>query len=237
MQNVHLHSPVVMFPTPYSWQWQTFCDFNEIIDISIKRICHEKGSHDSRMVTITRRDDRCLVFTHLTLPQSLFSVNWQFYLLFSNFTVNICCNTCQSINSWFALQEAKFQSPREALSFVSLVDGYFRLTTDSSHYFCQDVAPPSILEGIKNHCHGPITWVVVINTESNNTIHMHLLIDISFISCLIRSEFAVNKLKKSGFKGDTFLLRQSPKTYDNFFLTVCVQVSERFLLKQQNRQV
>lgn len=56
----------------------------------------------------------------------------------------------------YAKQEAKFQSLKEALSFVSLVDGYFRLTTDSSHYFCQDIAPPSILEGIKNHCHGPI---------------------------------------------------------------------------------
>ncbi|KAM9358551.1 tyrosine-protein kinase JAK2 [Symphorus nematophorus] len=131
-------------------QWQTFCDFKDITDISIKRACHEQVPQDGRMVTITRKDDRCL--------------------------------------------EAKFQSLKEALSFVSLVDGYFRLTTDSSHYFCQDIAPPSLLEGIKNHCHGPIT-----------------------------SEFAVNKLKKSGFKGGTFLLRQSPKNYDNFFLTVCVQ--------------
>lgn len=130
--------------------WQTFCDFKDIIDISIKMACHEQVPQDSRMVTITRKDDRCL--------------------------------------------EAKFQSLKEALSFVSLVDGYFRLTTDSSHYFCQDIAPPSILEGIKNHCHGPIT-----------------------------SEFAVNKLKKSGCKGGTFLLRQSPNNYDNFFLTVCVQ--------------
>ncbi|TMS20677.1 Tyrosine-protein kinase JAK2 [Larimichthys crocea] len=129
-------------------QWQTFCDFKDIIDISIKRACHEQD--DGRMVTITRKDERCL--------------------------------------------EAKFQSLKEALSFVSLVDGYFRLTTDSSHFFCQDIAPPSILDGIKNHCHGPIT-----------------------------SEFAVNKLKKSGFKGGTFLLRQSPENYDNFFLTVCVQ--------------
>lgn len=45
-----------------------------------------------------------------------------------------------------------------------------------------------------------------------------------FKFCLIRSEFAVNKLRKSGFKGGSFLLRQSPKNYDNFFLTVCVQV-------------
>lgn len=131
-------------------EWKTFCDFPEIIDISIKRVCHENVPQDSRMVTITRRDDRCL--------------------------------------------EAKFPSLKEALSFVSLVDGYFRLTTDSTHYFCQDIAPPSILEGIRHHCHGPIT-----------------------------SEFAVNKLKRSGFKGGTFLLRQSPKNYDNFYLTVCVQ--------------
>ncbi|XP_023282260.1 tyrosine-protein kinase JAK3 [Seriola lalandi dorsalis] len=133
-----------------SMEWQTFCDFQEIIDISIKRVCHEQVPQDSRMVTITRKDDRCL--------------------------------------------EAKFPGLKEALSFVSLVDGYFRLTTDSSHYFCQDIAPPSILEGIKNHCHGPIT-----------------------------SEFAVHKLKKSGFKGGTFLVRQSTKNYDSFFLTVCVQ--------------
>uniref|UniRef100_A0A672JQ86 Tyrosine-protein kinase n=1 Tax=Salarias fasciatus TaxID=181472 RepID=A0A672JQ86_SALFA len=130
--------------------WQTFCDFQEIIDISVKRVCHEQVQQDSRMVSITRKDDRCL--------------------------------------------EAMFQTLKEAQSFVSLVDGYFRLTTDSSHFFCQDIAPPSILEGIKNHCHGPIT-----------------------------SEFAVNKLKKSGSKGGSFVLRQSPKIYDNFFLTVCVQ--------------
>uniref|UniRef100_A0A8C9X1N7 Tyrosine-protein kinase n=1 Tax=Sander lucioperca TaxID=283035 RepID=A0A8C9X1N7_SANLU len=134
----------------FSLEWQTFCDFKEIIDVSIKRVCHEQVPQDSRMVTITRKDDRCL--------------------------------------------EANFHSLKEALSFVSLVDGYFRLTTDSSHYFCLDTAPSSILEGIKNHCHGPIL-----------------------------SEFAVNKLKKSGFKGGTFLLRQSPKNYDKFFLTVCVQ--------------
>ncbi|KAM4548831.1 tyrosine-protein kinase JAK2 isoform 1-T3 [Odontesthes bonariensis] len=133
-----------------SVEWQTFCDFQEIIDISVKRVCQEQVPQDSRMVTITRKDDRCL--------------------------------------------ETNFQSLKEALSFVSLVDGYFRLTTDSSHFFCQNIAPPSLLDGLKNHCHGAIT-----------------------------SEIAVNKLKKSGCQGGAFLLRQSPKNYDNFFLTVCVQ--------------
>ncbi|KAK6320478.1 hypothetical protein J4Q44_G00095850 [Coregonus suidteri] len=131
-------------------EWQTFCDFPEIIDINIKRACHEQVPQDSRVVTVTRQDDRCL--------------------------------------------EAEFRTVTEALSFVSLVDGYFRLTTDSSHYFCQDVAPPSLLEDIESHCHGPIT-----------------------------SEFAVHKLKKVGAKDGRFLLRRSPKDYEKLFLTVCVQ--------------
>ncbi|XP_067085736.1 tyrosine-protein kinase JAK2 [Osmerus mordax] len=131
-------------------EWKTFCDFQEIIDISITRDFHEQTSRDSRVVTVTREDDRCL--------------------------------------------ETKFQSLREALSFVSLVDGYFRLTTDSSHYFCQDVAPPTHLDDFENHCHGPIT-----------------------------SEFAVNKLKRAGARPGTFLLRHSPQDHDKYFLSVCVQ--------------
>uniref|UniRef100_A0A8C5BGS2 Tyrosine-protein kinase n=1 Tax=Gadus morhua TaxID=8049 RepID=A0A8C5BGS2_GADMO len=104
-------------------EWQTFCDFQEIMDISVKRV-------------------------------------------------------------------SKFQSVTEALSFVSLVDGYFRLTTDSNHFFCQDIAPYSLLENIENRCHGPIT-----------------------------SEFAVNKLKKSRKTRGAFVLRQSPMQYQNYFLT------------------
>ncbi|XP_077389935.1 tyrosine-protein kinase JAK2 [Festucalex cinctus] len=131
-----------------SLEWQTFCDFQDIIAISMKRVSHEQ--ENNRMVAVFRHDDRYM--------------------------------------------EANFQSLKEALSFVSLIDGYFRLTTDSSHYFCHDTVPESLLEGFKNHCHGPIT-----------------------------SEFAVDKLKRSGVKDGTFLLRQSPKDYDNFFLTVCIQ--------------
>ncbi|XP_016311287.1 tyrosine-protein kinase JAK2-like [Sinocyclocheilus anshuiensis] len=90
--------------------------------------------------------------------------------------------------------EAEFHTLTEALSFVSLVDGYFRLTTDSTHYFCTEVAPPSLLQDIQNYCHGPIT-----------------------------SEFAVHKLKKAGAKNGMFLLRHSPKDFDKYFLTVCIQ--------------
>ncbi|XP_028817296.1 tyrosine-protein kinase JAK2 isoform X1 [Denticeps clupeoides] len=129
---------------------ETFCDFPEIIDMSIKRVCHEQVPQEGRVVTLTLQDDRRL--------------------------------------------ELEFQTLMEALSFVSLVDGYFRLTTDSSHFFCQEVAPPSLLKDLKSHCHGPIT-----------------------------SEFAVQKLKRSGAQGGTFLVRHSPREFSKYFLTVCVQ--------------
>uniref|UniRef100_A0A8C9WIK0 non-specific protein-tyrosine kinase n=1 Tax=Scleropages formosus TaxID=113540 RepID=A0A8C9WIK0_SCLFO len=86
-------------------EWQTFCDFPEVTEISIKQAYREQVPLESRVVTVTRQDDRCL--------------------------------------------EAEFQTLAEALSFVALIDGYFRLTTDSSHYFCQEVAPPSLLQDIE----------------------------------------------------------------------------------------
>ncbi|KAK2087697.1 Tyrosine-protein kinase jak3 [Saguinus oedipus] len=54
-------------------------------------------------------------------------------------------------------EEAEFPGLPEALSFVALVDGYFRLTTDSQHFFCKEVAPPRLLEEVAEQCHGPIT--------------------------------------------------------------------------------
>ncbi|XP_032251962.1 non-receptor tyrosine-protein kinase TYK2 isoform X1 [Phoca vitulina] len=43
-----------------------------------------------------------------------------------------------------------------ALSLVSLVDGYFRLTADSSHYLCHEVAPPRLVMSIRDGIHGPL---------------------------------------------------------------------------------
>lgn len=54
-------------------------------------------------------------------------------------------------------QEAEFPGLPEALSFVALVDGYFRLICDSRHFFCKEVAPPRLLEEEAELCHGPIT--------------------------------------------------------------------------------
>ncbi|XP_059687942.1 tyrosine-protein kinase JAK3 [Gavia stellata] len=90
--------------------------------------------------------------------------------------------------------EVEFPTLREALSFVALIDGYYRLTADTHHYFCKEVAPPRLLEDVENQCHGPIS-----------------------------SEFAVNKLKVAGNHPGLYLLRRSPQDFDSYLLTVCAE--------------
>ncbi|XP_032992627.1 tyrosine-protein kinase JAK3 [Lacerta agilis] len=90
--------------------------------------------------------------------------------------------------------EMEFGSLADALSFVSLVDGYFRLTVDAQHYFCLEVAPARLLEDLENRCHGPIT-----------------------------SEFAQNRLKMSQNEGVVHILRRSPEDFDSYLLTICIK--------------
>ncbi|XP_031293154.2 non-receptor tyrosine-protein kinase TYK2 isoform X2 [Camelus dromedarius] len=52
--------------------------------------------------------------------------------------------------------ELTLPSRAAALSLVSLVDGYFRLTADSSHYLCHEVAPPRLVMSIQDGIHGPL---------------------------------------------------------------------------------
>ncbi|XP_014652441.1 PREDICTED: non-receptor tyrosine-protein kinase TYK2 [Ceratotherium simum simum] len=52
--------------------------------------------------------------------------------------------------------ELTLPSRAVALSLVSLVDGYFRLTADSSHYLCHEVAPPRLVMSIQDGIHGPL---------------------------------------------------------------------------------
>ncbi|KAK2494312.1 hypothetical protein MC885_019807 [Smutsia gigantea] len=54
------------------------------------------------------------------------------------------------------LQELTLPSQAAALSLVSLVDGYFHLAADSSHYLCHEVAPPGLLMSIQDGIHGPL---------------------------------------------------------------------------------
>uniref|UniRef100_A0A667XMS8 Tyrosine-protein kinase n=1 Tax=Myripristis murdjan TaxID=586833 RepID=A0A667XMS8_9TELE len=52
--------------------------------------------------------------------------------------------------------EVQMNSSQEARSFISLLDGYFRLTADAHHYLCHDVAPPRVVLGDANGLHGPM---------------------------------------------------------------------------------
>uniref|UniRef100_A0A2K6N0P8 Tyrosine-protein kinase n=1 Tax=Rhinopithecus bieti TaxID=61621 RepID=A0A2K6N0P8_RHIBE len=128
---------------------QLYCDFPNIIDVSIKQ-ANQEGSDESRVVTIHKQDGKNL--------------------------------------------EIELSSLREALSFVSLIDGYYRLTADAHHYLCKEVAPPTVLENIQSNCHGPISM-----------------------------DFAISKLKKAGNQTGLYVLRCSPKDFNKYFLTFAVE--------------
>ncbi|XP_072106031.1 tyrosine-protein kinase JAK2-like isoform X2 [Mobula birostris] len=140
----------VQWNTKDDEQWQSFCDFPEIVDITLKQASRDYVLEESRIVTLTKQDNEVL--------------------------------------------EAVFPTLREALSFIALIDGYYRLTADAHHYFCKEVAPPKLLQHIEDNCHGPIT-----------------------------SNFAVSKLRKHRNRKGLYILRCSPKDFNKYFLTVCVE--------------
>ncbi|TKS84558.1 Tyrosine-protein kinase JAK2 [Collichthys lucidus] len=127
---------------------QTYCDFPEMIDISIKQ-SNKEGSAESRIVTLTKQDNQIL--------------------------------------------ELEFDLLSEALSFVSLVDGYYRLVADAHHYLCKEVAPPRLLECIQSYCHGAVSM-----------------------------EFTIGKLRRSGNHQGLYILRCSPRDYDKYFMSFVV---------------
>lgn len=47
-------------------------------------------------------------------------------------------------------------SSQEACSFISLLDGYYRLTADAHHYLCREVAPARVVLSEANLLHGPM---------------------------------------------------------------------------------
>lgn len=69
-------------------------------------------------------------------------------------------------------------SREKALSFVALIDGYFRLSVDAHHYLCREVAPVSVVQNNENGCHGPIRLVTssfVIRMNHTLTTDFYLL--------------------------------------------------------------
>uniref|UniRef100_A0A7N6B0N5 Tyrosine-protein kinase n=1 Tax=Anabas testudineus TaxID=64144 RepID=A0A7N6B0N5_ANATE len=82
-------------------------------------------------------------------------------------------------------------SSQEARSFVSLLDGYYRLTADAHHYLCHEVAPPRVVLSEANGLHGP----------------MH-------------DDFVLLKLKKEAAEDGAFLVRWSALDYHRIILAV-----------------
>ncbi|XP_024128200.1 non-receptor tyrosine-protein kinase TYK2 isoform X1 [Oryzias melastigma] len=85
----------------------------------------------------------------------------------------------------------QMNSSQEARSFVSLLDGYYRLTADAHHYLCREVAPPRVILSEANLLHGP----------------MH-------------EEFVLHKLKKDAAEEGAFLIRWSAIDYHSIILAV-----------------
>lgn len=87
--------------------------------------------------------------------------------------------------------EVHLAAREEALSFASLIDGYFRLTVDAHHFLCTDVAPVSVQANVNEGCHGPIS-----------------------------TEYATHKLKQEGYEEGMYILRWSCTDFDHVLLTV-----------------
>ncbi|KAM9000681.1 tyrosine-protein kinase JAK1 isoform X1 [Sarcophilus harrisii] len=131
---------------------------------------------------------------------------WNSFSYFPEITHVVIKESMVSINKQDNKKmELSLSSHEEALSFVSLVDGYFRLTADAHHYLCTDVAPPLIVHNIENGCHGPIC-----------------------------TEYAINKLRQEGSEEGMYVLRWSCTDFDNILMTVtCFEKSEQMLTSQK----
>ncbi|XP_063075742.1 tyrosine-protein kinase JAK1-like [Engraulis encrasicolus] len=95
--------------------------------------------------------------------------------------------------------ELDLEKHEKALSFTTLVDGYFRLTADAHHFLCREVAPPSVELNILEGCHGPIC-----------------------------TEYAIHKLQGEGARKGNYVLRWSSTDNEHILLTIaCSEDSER----------
>ncbi|XP_034396411.1 non-receptor tyrosine-protein kinase TYK2 [Cyclopterus lumpus] len=99
---------------------------------------------------------------------------------------NVCISTLDN-----HCMEVQMNSSQEARSFISLLDGYNRLTAFAHHYLCHEVAPPRVVMSVANGLHGP----------------MH-------------DDFVLLKLKKEAAEEGAFLVRWSGLHYRCIILAV-----------------
>uniref|UniRef100_UPI00398EDC69 non-receptor tyrosine-protein kinase TYK2 n=1 Tax=Pristiophorus japonicus TaxID=55135 RepID=UPI00398EDC69 len=88
-----------------------------------------------------------------------------------------------------------------ALSFASLIDGYSRLTTDSHHYLCHEVASPRVVLSITSGIHGPM-----------------------------QPHFVTNKLRREENKEGLYVLRWSALDFNKIIMTVVSKEKPEFEL-------
>ncbi|XP_069571634.1 non-receptor tyrosine-protein kinase TYK2 [Brachyistius frenatus] len=118
--------------------------------------------------------------------------NWTSFCDFPEIThititdANVCISTQDN-----HCMEAQMNSSQEARSFISLLDGYYRLTADAHHYLCREVAPPRVVLSEANLLHGP----------------MH-------------DDFVLLKLKKETAEEGAFLVRWSALDYHRIILVM-----------------
>jgi hypothetical protein len=88
-----------------------------------------------------------------------------------------------------------FKHDLDMKSFVSLLDGYYRLTEKWSFNICKDISSPSLAKLRKIKCHGPVG-----------------------------NQFAYNKLKEKGNNDSgTYILRESMSKYNEFKLDLLIK--------------
>ncbi|XP_067238624.1 non-receptor tyrosine-protein kinase TYK2 [Chanodichthys erythropterus] len=105
--------------------------------------------------------------------------------------VNVCISRQDNMS-----MDMHLGSSLQARSLVSLLDGYFRLTTDAHHYLCHEVAPPRVVLSETNDLHGPIL-----------------------------DDFVLQKLKKEPEEG-AFIVRWSVLDYHRIILASLSQTKE-----------
>ncbi|XP_077624056.1 non-receptor tyrosine-protein kinase TYK2 [Crocuta crocuta] len=81
---------------------------------------------------------------------------WAYFCDFQDITHVVLKEHLVSIHCQDKCLPLTLPSRAAARSLVSLVDGYFRLTADSSHYLCHEVAPPRLVMSIRDGIHGPL---------------------------------------------------------------------------------
>ncbi|KAG1671225.1 Megakaryocyte-associated tyrosine-protein kinase [Nymphon striatum] len=107
---------------------------------------------------------------------------------------HICINDCRvEINRRNGIpQYYIFHEKKVVYSFVSLLDGYYRLSCKWIFNLCKDLPTPSLVLLKNLKCHGPVT-----------------------------NDFSYAKLKKKGHRG-SYILRESARNYDEYKLDLCL---------------